>query len=1385
MLSARFKIIEGRKGLSDFQSKMAAEKSPFSFARLNNQNYSAWAFKMQMYLMKENCWDSLENEDETMNLELQKKDKRAWNLIALCVDDNQHVHIKGTKGGREAWKRLKEFHVQTSLSARIRIMKMLFRVRLEDGITMQDHLQAVFEGFHALDEIGAGLENDMAVSVMLASLNRDYEPLITALEAWDEKRLTLQAVRAKLLEEWHRKEEAKTISTRTNEFGETSSEIRSNEFGDSSAALSSVRRQRDDRTCYNCGKRGHVSRFCRKLPHENASVARAALISRVESKIIQRKQMRIKRICYECRQPGHDCKMCPEKKKLLSVIVDNRNVEIKKDSYSAKVQRWENLYLMSSSLDEISFQDWIVDSGATNHMCCDKKLFSSLRNGNLGNIVIANGDKLKATGIGNIKIVIGENNHLVELDLRDVLFVPDMKTNLLSVQKITAKGFCVKFIKRNCYLSGHFGSYLIANHNDGVYSLVKHKCHIAASQMKAECIHEWHKRLAHRNLNDVRKIKHIGLNIRKCDCQDSCEACVQGKMSRFPFPQASEKKRERLECVASDICEMPIESIGRSRYFITFTDLYSGYTHVGFMRKKSEAFEKSVEFIEYLKTQINMKPKIFRSDRGGEYLSHKFQNYLSENGIKFECTVGYAPEQNGIAERKNRTLVEAARTMLISSSLPKSFWAEAINNANQTFNRLPIGEFNKTPHEKLFNQPPKFDFHEFGCEVFVMIPTEKRRKLDSKVEKMRFLGCDTNSKGYRVVSSNRVIRVSRDVKFMNKDSAEKYVNEDNDELPSEQREPIDVQPDDPKDNSRTIIISSDESETGEDADDTTNVSPKPATVESRPYTRSMSIPLRSTTRRMRVSSSDEEQVSTAMKAELVEPKTFREAMSSTQKNEWKNAMMEEIESIENNGTWTPTDLPSNRKSVGSKWVFKLKRDENGKIVRYKARLVAQGFTQKYGVDYDEVFAPVARSTTLRIFLSFAGKLKFCVKQYDIKTAFLNGDLKEEIYLRPPQGFKFDDKVYKLNKSLYGLKQAARVWNETLHNELVKIGFVQNETDKCLYVLRERDNICYLLVHVDDMLMASNKIEVINSLALKISQKFEMTDMGNVKHYLGIDVERDQKGNFMLSQSKYISKIVETANLSDAKPSKYPIDPGYYKIEDENFLTDNSEYRKLIGMLLYLTTHSRPDIAASVSILSQKVSKPNQTDMTEVKRIIKYLKGTQSLKLRLSNDLCDQNLIAYSDANWAEDKSTRRSNSGYLCSINGGSVSWCCRRQDIIALSSTEAEYVALTETCKDVIWLKRLLKFFDLTFTEPITILTDSQSCMKMIVNDKFSNRTKHIDTKFHFTKELVSKGEIKLKYIETENNAADLFTKPLASIKMKHLRTLAGLIDITIEGKC
>jgi hypothetical protein len=311
-----------------------------------------------------------------------------------------------------------------------------------------------------------------------------------------------------------------------------------------------------------------------------------------------------------------------------------------------------------------------------------------------------------------------------------------------------------------------------------------------------------------------------------------------------------------------------------------------------------------------------------------------------------------------------------------------------------------------------------------------------------------------------------------------------------------------------------------------------------------------------------------------------------------------------------------------------------------------------------------------------------------------------------------------------------------------------------------------------------MLFAATDIISIEKIVAEIRKKFELKDLGDVKHFLGIDIHKSPDGMFSVSQETYIEKIAAECGQTDAKAQKYPLDPGYYKLEDEKMLPNNNEYRKIIGMLLYVATNSRPDISASVCILAQKVEKPRELDLLEAKRVIKYLLSTKNLKLHLNDPNSQSTLKAFSDANWAEDRLDRKSNTGLICFLFGGAIAWSSRKQDVVSISTTEAEFYALAETAKEVQWIVQLLRDFNVNMSESIEIESDNQSCIKFVENEKFSNRTKHIDVRYHYVKDLINAKFIKLKYCPTEYNIADMLTKPLAGTKIKMLRELGRLTD-------
>lgn len=381
-------------------------------------------------------------------------------------------------------------------------------------------------------------------------------------------------------------------------------------------------------------------------------------------------------------------------------------------------------------------------------------------------------------------------------------------------------------------------------------------------------------------------------------------------------------------------------------------------------------------------------------------------------------------------------------------------------------------------------------------------------------------------------------------------------------------------------------------------------------------------------------------------------------------------------------------------------------------------------------------------------------------------------------MQQPPGFVVkgsEQKVYRLYKSLYGLKQAAKACNQRLNAELERQGFRRCESDPCLYVKLENGKHSYVLVYVDDILVASEDNNLFTKTEKALRRSFTLTSLGEVHWYLGMEVKRNEKGDFFLSQERYIEQVAKSTGLAETKPSRIPLDPGYHKHEASERLPDNKDYQKLMGQLLYVSVNTRPDISAAVSILSRKTSCPTKGDWVELKRVARYLMTTKNLCLRLSNTEANEGLLGFCDADWAECRDDRKSNSGFLMKYNGGTISWACRKQTCVSLSTAEAEFVALSESVQEMMWLKRLLCDLDEQPAVP-TIYEDNQSALKMLDSEKFSNRTKHIDTRFHFARDMKTKREVDFVYCCSEDMVADLLTKPLGAVRLGKLRTMSGI---------
>lgn len=986
------------------------------------------------------------------------------------------------------------------------------------------------------------------------------------------------------------------------------------------------------------------------------------------------------------------------------------------------IETYESAFFTQKS--NLPNETWIIDSGASIHMTGNLRFFISFDPKHNGYVKVANGKNIPIKGKGSVKFFIKTANEPFAILIKGVAYVPDLKVNLISVSELTKSHGPILFDKDTCLLKVDDSFMKIGKFIDTSYELTI----VEKGEQALLCAHEMHLKMAHRNLRDIRRLKNNGFTITRCNCSDECEACIKGKFTKLPFTH-SEKPENPLDVIVSDLCgPFKTQSINGSKYFMTFVDVCTDFTTVYFLKHKNEATSLIKTYIEFTKTQLARKPKIFRSDGGGEYINKELEEYLNSEGIIFQRTVPYTPEQNGIAERKNRTLNDSVRTLLIASELPDALWVEAMNNVVYTHNRIIRKEKELSPIELFFGKTVAKIFMEFGQPVYVATQMISRGKLSPHAKVARFLSVDNRAKGFRLWDGTKVI-VERNIRP--RTNTQVSYEENFSECPI--------------------------------ADDCENNKPVEGPKES--LRRSERI------KAQNVCNSAEPSVDSF----ITEPKTYNQALKGADKDEWIAAMQQELNSISNQNTFELCKLPPGRNAIGCKWVFKLKNEPGG--IRRKARLVAQGFSQKFGEDYDEVFAPVARSTTIRLLLSMAGKLNLHLKQFDVTTAFLNGTLSDEIYMKPPPGFETNGDVMRLRKGLYGLKQSANIWNKMLVESLTKESFVQSEADECLFIRRTSSDVCYIVVHVDDMLCAASNERLIAKIIEGLAKYFELKDLGEVRQFLGIDIHKS-KGLYCINQEKYIHSIAQEFQMEDAKPEKFPIHPGYYNTQCDEFLDSNSEYRKIIGKLLYISINTRPDVSAAVCILAKRVSKPRKLDMHEATRVVKYLNTTRKHLLCLNSDSISSNLQAYCDANFAECKLDAKSNSGFICYVNGGTISWACRKQSLVAQSTCEAEYSAIAECVREVAWLRQLLSSFNIQMLEPTTVFNDNMSTLKKLDGNSYLPRTKYFAVRYHGIKDLISKNLITLEYCDTENNVADLLTKPLNHIKLTKHRITANVLN-------
>ncbi|KAK2378545.1 putative mitochondrial protein [Trifolium repens] len=1107
----------------------------------------------------------------------------------------------------------------------------------------------------------------------------------------------------------------------------------------------------------------HSTQHCRTYP-----VPKFALDSKPHVHQRPKSQRRYRRwVCHHCGEKGHIRPYCFKLFGYPKWYHHNTEEQVNtpthqpEKEWKPKLVNEETAQIAHIALKATSRNCWYFDSGCSRHMTGEDDHLDELEPYATSYVTFGGGAKGEIVGIGKtVKRGLPK--------LERVLFVKGLTANLISISQLCDQGMKVDFTDSRCEVKDAQGKVVMTGmrSKDNCYHWVDNEDSNISTCLvsKEEEVWLWHQKLGHLHLRGIKKAISTGAirDLPKLNIEEGriCGECQIGKQTRMSHQKLEHQVTTRpLELLHIDLMgPMQVESMGGRRYALVVVDDFSRFTWIEFIREKSDSFDILKLLCLQLQREKNLSIVRIRSDHGREFENAKLSDFCESEGIKQEFSSPITPQQNGVVERKNRTIQESARAMLHAKKLPYHFWAEAMNTACYVHNRVTMRKgTNCTIYELWKDRKPTVKyFHVFGSKCYILADREQRRKMDPKSDEGIFLGYSRNSRAYRVYNSRTKTMM---------ESINVVIDDLGTDTEADVAEDVEAFP--PTGTSGESRTNAQEDEEVRETH-TVNKGPSVRVQKNHPQELIIGDPQQGiTTRRTN------EVISNSCFVSLMEPKNVKEALKDEY---WIEAMQEELNQFTRSEVWDLVPRPNGVNVIGTKWVYKNKTDEKGVITRNKARLVAQGYTQVEGLDFDETFAPVARLEAVRLLLGVACILKFKLYQMDVKSAFLNGYLQEEVYVEQPKGFvdtKYPDYVYKLKKALYGLKQAPRAWYERLTQFLVNNGYRKGGSDKTLFVKESEGNLMIAQIYVDDIVFGGMSNQMVQHFISQMQSEFEMSLVGELTYFLGLQVKQ-MEDTIFISQSKYAKNIVKKFGLDSASHKKTPA-PTHLKLtKDESGISvDQSQYRSMIGSLLYLTA-SRPDITFAVGVCARYQADPKVSHLAQVKRILKYVNGTCNYGILYSHSDCCK-LIGYCDADWAGSADDRKSTSGGCFFLGNNLISWFSKKQNSVALSTAEAEYIAAGSSCSQMMWMKQMLQEHNVE-QDVLTLYCDNLSAINISKNPIQHSRTKHIDIRHHFIRDLVEDNVITLEHVDTEEQIADIFTKALDLKKFEKLRGMLGI---------
>jgi hypothetical protein len=929
-----------------------------------------------------------------------------------------------------------------------------------------------------------------------------------------------------------------------------------------------------------------------------------------------------------------------------------------------------------------------------------------------------------------------------------------------------------------------------------------------------------------------------GLKVSESALRGKCEDCILGRQTRRPFDGVTEKSLDPLELVSFDLWgPSRVQSAGGKSYFMPIVDGGTSYKYGAYLADKSDL--STIAAFDTFRTRgesmTGRKIRRLRTDRA--YDSAAWGAYCQEHGIIHEFTAPYSSAQNGLAERAIRTTLDDVRTLLRDSGLGHSYWCEAAAYSIDTRNLIPSRRHpGKIPLESFSGKRQSvLHLRVFGAKCWAKIPTVHGvqvtggSKLDPRGVECRLLGYTDGNGNYKVqdVATRRVF-VSRDVVFEegqpHRTSSSVGENEtENIPLPLFEMNLDDPtlddkkDPDGPVDQPSSIPVSqNDAAGPGDNANhrdvtDNTEAQQVPAGLRrSSRIPKPSSASLQSKEYQQReMTSLGEEQDWTPTRASAATddttaecpkdiachaetkksahkiPHSYRHAMA-TDPDRWMIPMQIEMETLKSKHTWDLVKPPPGANVMDSRWVYDIKWDGEGNRIKDKARLVGKGYTQQIGIDYNETWAGVTRLESVRMTAAIAARQDLKLWRIDFVGAYLNSLTKEDIYMKQPEGFVdpgFEDHVCKLVHTIYGTMQGAHDWYETLSQTYNKLGYTTSRADPCVRIKQEGGGYTITDTYTDDVFGASKSDAEIEERKREMGEVWEIKDVSEIEYFLGTRVQQDlDRGTVRITQRPYWENVISRFDLEHVTLRNTPLPTGIIldnnmspKTDSEKAQMADKPYRPILGCVMWGHLATRPDLSFAVSLLSRFQANPGIDHWNALMHVVGYVRNTIDYGLTYSRD-GDLSPLGYADADYGGCRDTRRSTSGYVFMMAGGPVTWSSKRQSTVALSTVEAEYVAMSRCAQQMTWMQSWLDEVAIEYATPGVIKGDSRGAISLTKNTKDHGKIKHIDIRHHYIRDLVHSGRISIEQIPSADNLADLFTKALPR---DHHHRLLGKLNV------